>query len=312
MRKGIYSLSADTLGLDDSIIASLQEQEKNSHKEGETPKATPNPSKGDGKATGTSNNRSSASKPQEKKRNIKDDINYETLLSFGFDLKVIEKSLRLYPNSKNVESVVEYCLNNVGEEEETIEKEEEKVFGDSEFINEKKSFPNDDAFDMMSMAPMYDIEDRDELFEDPFAFESMSLDTENQKEVEETIEKTSQNEQKGDENRGEEEKNKENKVSSSETKVEPKRKFLKVPFELQRLFGRLRAADTSCVTTENLTKSFGWKGNEVYDQHDVHELNRILFDAIEKSLERTNASTLISDLYRGLWVNKVICHSCNS
>eukprot|EP01117_Protostelium_nocturnum_P014334 TRINITY_DN5452_c0_g1_i3.p1 TRINITY_DN5452_c0_g1~~TRINITY_DN5452_c0_g1_i3.p1 ORF type:complete len:1042 (-),score=382.12 TRINITY_DN5452_c0_g1_i3:49-3174(-) len=74
----------------------------------------------------------------------------------------------------------------------------------------------------------------------------------------------------------------------------------------------MHQVDTSFVTTESLTKSFGWENNQVYEQHDVNELNRILFDAIERSLQDTDASNLITDLYRGTLVNKIICHSCQN
>jgi len=48
-----------------------------------------------------------------------------------------------------------------------------------------------------------------------------------------------------------------------------------IPIELQRLFSLLQAADQEAVSTEQLTDSFGWKGtSQVFDQHDVHELNR--------------------------------------
>ena len=39
-------------------------------------------------------------------------------------------------------------------------------------------------------------------------------------------------------------------------------------------------------------------------QHDVHELNRILFDAIEDSLKGTAQERLIEQLYKGISVNQ--------
>jgi len=47
--------------------------------------------------------------------------------------------------------------------------------------------------------------------------------------------------------------------------------------ELQRLIGRLLLLDVSAVSTEDLTCSFGWSSREQHEQHDVQELNRILF-----------------------------------
>ncbi|PRP86442.1 hypothetical protein PROFUN_05361 [Planoprotostelium fungivorum] len=121
---------------------------------------------------------------------------------------------------------------------------------------------------------------------------------------------TEDKEEKKEEEKKAEEKKEEEKKEEKEDKT-AKKPFLKVPYELQRLFGRLQLADTNQVTTESLTKSFGWTGSEVYDQHDVHELNRLLFDAIERSLQRTTSNHLISDLYRGTLVNKIICQACH-
>lgn len=45
-------------------------------------------------------------------------------------------------------------------------------------------------------------------------------------------------------------------------------------------------------------------------QHDVHELNRILFDRIEKQLRGTPVHGLINRLYRGTVVNRILCKSC--
>jgi ubiquitin carboxyl-terminal hydrolase 47 len=53
-----------------------------------------------------------------------------------------------------------------------------------------------------------------------------------------------------------------------------------IPLQLQRLFGMLQLSK-SAVTTIDLTKSFGWEGTEVFQQQDVQELLRVLFDALE-------------------------------
>ena len=47
-------------------------------------------------------------------------------------------------------------------------------------------------------------------------------------------------------------------------------------------------------------------------QHDVQELNRILFAAIEKSLINTRNAKFIHELYRGTYVNKIKCLSCQN
>ena len=45
-------------------------------------------------------------------------------------------------------------------------------------------------------------------------------------------------------------------------------------------------------------------------QHDVSELNRILIDAIERSLRDTMAHDLIARLYRGISVQEIQCQAC--
>ena len=50
-----------------------------------------------------------------------------------------------------------------------------------------------------------------------------------------------------------------------------------IPLELQRLFARLMMLNVAAVTTEDLTSSFGWNNHEERHQHDIQELNRILF-----------------------------------
>ena len=68
--------------------------------------------------------------------------------------------------------------------------------------------------------------------------------------------------------------------------------------------------DQENCSTNRLTDSFGWSNNEEMQQHDVQELNRILFSAIEQSLVNTKQAKLIQELYRGTYVNKTRCLTC--
>ncbi|CAG10359.1 unnamed protein product, partial [Tetraodon nigroviridis] len=47
-------------------------------------------------------------------------------------------------------------------------------------------------------------------------------------------------------------------------------------------------------------------------QHDVQELNRILFSALEHSLVGTSGSTFIQQLYRATIVNSIVCKECGN
>ena len=78
-----------------------------------------------------------------------------------------------------------------------------------------------------------------------------------------------------------------------------------IPIQLQRLSARLLLADEQCISTAFLTDSFGWSDNEELFQHDVDEMNRILFSAIEHSLMNTSGSKIISTIYHGRSVNQV-------
>lgn len=54
-----------------------------------------------------------------------------------------------------------------------------------------------------------------------------------------------------------------------------------------------RGKNEVCLCLQALTKSFGWTGRESFQQHDVQELARVLFDALERSLGRTANSQLV-------------------
>jgi ubiquitin C-terminal hydrolase len=96
-------------------------------------------------------------------------------------------------------------------------------------------------------------------------------------------------------------------------KVARKKKPVRViPLALQRLLTRLQSSSERAVSTGDLTASFGWNSNEAFQQQDVHELNRVLFDAIERSLKKTPVESLIESLYRGVLINEIICLKCKA
>ncbi|XP_049596630.1 ubiquitin carboxyl-terminal hydrolase 40 [Syngnathus scovelli] len=101
-------------------------------------------------------------------------------------------------------------------------------------------------------------------------------------------------------------------LGSLEDKDKPGAKVRVIPLELQRLFARLLLVDQQSASTADLTDSFGWNSNERTNQHDVQELNRILFSALEKSLVGTSGSSLIHRLYHGIIVNSIACKECGN
>lgn len=83
-----------------------------------------------------------------------------------------------------------------------------------------------------------------------------------------------------------------------------------IPIQLQMLLARLLLLDQYACGTEGLTESFGWVDNEEMQQHDVQELSRILFCAIEDSLVGTSGHDIIKNLFRGVIANTTTCLNC--
>jgi hypothetical protein len=72
-----------------------------------------------------------------------------------------------------------------------------------------------------------------------------------------------------------------------------------IAYQLQALFARLAHSRRRAVATTKLTASFGWTSSDAFTQHDVQELNRVLFDALEETFEGSDADGVINTLYQG-------------
>lgn len=68
----------------------------------------------------------------------------------------------------------------------------------------------------------------------------------------------------------------------------------------------------SAVETTDLTRSFGWNSSEAWQQHDIQELCRVMFDALEHRFKNTKQANLISNLYEGKMIDYVKCLECNT
>jgi ubiquitin C-terminal hydrolase len=84
-----------------------------------------------------------------------------------------------------------------------------------------------------------------------------------------------------------------------------------IPFQLQLLFGNLQTSKSLHADTKGLTKSFGWNTKDSFEQHDVQEFCRVLFDAIEKSVQGTPEENMIKKLYEGKMIDYVRCSNCS-
>ncbi|XP_047727367.1 ubiquitin carboxyl-terminal hydrolase 40 isoform X1 [Prionailurus viverrinus] len=101
-------------------------------------------------------------------------------------------------------------------------------------------------------------------------------------------------------------------LGSFQDKDKPDAKVRIIPLQLQRMFAQLLLLDQDAASTTDLTDSFGWTSDEEMRQHDVQELNRILFSALETSLVGTSGHDLINRLYHGTIVNQVVCKECKN
>ena len=77
-----------------------------------------------------------------------------------------------------------------------------------------------------------------------------------------------------------------------------------IPHQLQMLFARLLTSECRAISTAGLTKSFCWDGDQVFVQHDVQELCRLLFDALEEAFAGTAD---VTRLFRGQLVDFLAC-----
>uniref|UniRef100_A0A7M4EEK9 Ubiquitin carboxyl-terminal hydrolase 47 n=1 Tax=Crocodylus porosus TaxID=8502 RepID=A0A7M4EEK9_CROPO len=60
-----------------------------------------------------------------------------------------------------------------------------------------------------------------------------------------------------------------------------------IPYQLQRLFVLLQTSKKRAIETTDVTRSFGWDSSEAWQQHDVQELCRVMFDALEQKWKQT-------------------------
>ncbi|KAH7701979.1 ubiquitin carboxyl-terminal hydrolase 47-like protein [Aphelenchoides avenae] len=86
-----------------------------------------------------------------------------------------------------------------------------------------------------------------------------------------------------------------------------------ITFQLQKLFLLLQSSNKSSLETTDLTASFEWQFDEAYDEHDVQELCRLMFDALEhKWRMEPGHATLIQDLYKGTMQDWLKCLKCQT
>ncbi|KAA8574255.1 hypothetical protein MFRU_001g00100 [Monilinia fructicola] len=69
-------------------------------------------------------------------------------------------------------------------------------------------------------------------------------------------------------------------------------------YTLQRLFYQLQSS-SAAVSTNELTKSFGWDTKQIFEQQDVQELSRKLMERMEIKMKGTEAENVLPKLFCG-------------
>uniref|UniRef100_A0A0N4ZHR3 Ubiquitin carboxyl-terminal hydrolase 7 n=1 Tax=Parastrongyloides trichosuri TaxID=131310 RepID=A0A0N4ZHR3_PARTI len=79
-----------------------------------------------------------------------------------------------------------------------------------------------------------------------------------------------------------------------------------VTLAMQRVFYELQKNDQA-VSTEKLTKSFGWDPSDTLHQQDVQEFARVLLDNLELKMKNTSVADAIPNLFKGTLKSYVRC-----
>ncbi|KAL9646991.1 hypothetical protein ABK040_013847 [Willaertia magna] len=81
-------------------------------------------------------------------------------------------------------------------------------------------------------------------------------------------------------------------------------------FVLQKLFSTMMKIEKPSIETLELTDAFGWSSKHVHIQHDIQELSRVFFQALETKLSKMKCDNFIKNNYCGKFINKIVCQEC--
>eukprot|EP00050_Salpingoeca_kvevrii_P012902 m.25552 g.25552 ORF g.25552 m.25552 type:complete len:1146 (-) comp4447_c0_seq1:85-3522(-) len=86
----------------------------------------------------------------------------------------------------------------------------------------------------------------------------------------------------------------------------------KISKELQALFAQLQTSNARSASTTSITKSFGWDREESFQQHDIQELMRVLFEKLESEWQDSELKDKLKQLFRGQMLDFVMCKECHT
>jgi ubiquitin carboxyl-terminal hydrolase 7 len=77
-------------------------------------------------------------------------------------------------------------------------------------------------------------------------------------------------------------------------------------YALQRLFYQLQTSNAA-VSTNELTKAFGWDSRQIFEQQDVQELSRVLMERMEEKMKGTDAQDALPRMFIGKTKTYISC-----
>jgi ubiquitin carboxyl-terminal hydrolase 7 len=77
-------------------------------------------------------------------------------------------------------------------------------------------------------------------------------------------------------------------------------------YTLQRLFYQLQTSNAA-VSTNELTKSFGWETRHIFEQQDVQELSRKLMERMEEKMKGTDYEKVLPEMFSGKIKTYISC-----
>ncbi|KAG2385489.1 hypothetical protein C9374_003304 [Naegleria lovaniensis] len=106
-------------------------------------------------------------------------------------------------------------------------------------------------------------------------------------------------------------------ISTNSKKIIKKKKAKKqkqpnLLFVMQKLFSYMAKIEKPSIETVELTDAFGWKSRHVSMQHDIQELSRVFFQALETKLSKMKIDNFIKNTCAGKIVNKIVCQECGN